>query len=511
MKNLFFKKVLAMLSLLPPMMLLTTVTSCSKDYIVDPNNNNNYGGDNNRQDQEIVVTVDANGNADGGHSFTRIDETSFYIDALKYAVIDGNLAVSGYDPVFFTGAAKPISKLIYNGRTFDVVGIADNAFKNSTVLTSITIGKNITRIGRNAFEGCSDLKKVIVPDIAAWCGISFGSNPLCYAHHLYSNEITEITNLVIPNGVTSISDDSFSGSSGLTSVSIPNSVTRIGGGAFKDCSSLTSIIIPNSVTSIWYDAFDGCYFVHESFVNKSSLTAYNNWNATLCDKETSDGLLIKGNALIKCRPWATSVIIPSNVTSIDDKAFYGCRSLTFASIPNSVTTIGSNAFRECNELTSVTIGCGVTNIYNCAFYGCSGLKKVIVPDIAAWCGISFDGIGVNPLEYAHHLYSNETTEITNLVIPNGVTGINWYAFYGCSSLTSVIIPNSMISIGGYAFSGCSSLTDVYCHAIVPPHADYSFDISHIKEHTTLHVPDVSYYSMQETWEYFKNIIAIPSN
>ena len=78
-----------------------------------------------------------------------------------------------------------------------VTTIGENAFIYCSGLTSVTIGNSVTSIGESAFSGCSGLQKVIVPDIAAWCGISFGDNPLNYAHHIYSDENTEIKELVI--------------------------------------------------------------------------------------------------------------------------------------------------------------------------------------------------------------------------------------------------------------------------------------------------------------------------
>ena len=155
----------------------------------------------------------------------------------------------------------------------------------------------------------------------------------------------------------------------------------------------------------------------------------------------------------------TSVTIGNSVTSIGGYAFSNCSGLTSITIPNCVTSISDGAFQMCTALTSVTIGSGVTSIGGGAFADCSGLKKVIVKDIAAWCGIKFGSSYSNPLSYAHHLYSDEDTEITNLIIPNSVTSIGNYAFYG-SGLTSVTIPNSVTSIGGEAFSGCSGLTSV---------------------------------------------------
>jgi hypothetical protein len=117
----------------------------------------------------------------------------------------------------------------------------------------------VTSIGWSAFKYCSGLTSVHILDIAAWCNIKFEdyySNPLLYAHHIYIDE-KEITNLVIPNSVTSIGERAFYECSGLTSITIPNSVTSIGRSAFSGCSGLTSVTIPNSVTSIGDGAFSG--------------------------------------------------------------------------------------------------------------------------------------------------------------------------------------------------------------------------------------------------------------
>ena len=119
-----------------------------------------------------------------------------------------------------------------------VTSIGNYAFAACSGLTSVTIGNSVTSIGGQAFNSCSNLKKVIVSDIAAWCGISFGnaySNPLSYAQNLYSDENTKKTDLIIPNSVTSIGDYAFAPCSGLTSVTIPNSVTSIGVSAFYGC------------------------------------------------------------------------------------------------------------------------------------------------------------------------------------------------------------------------------------------------------------------------------------
>ena len=155
----------------------------------------------------------------------------------------------------------------------------------------------------------------------------------------------------------------------------------------------------------------------------------------------------------------SSITLYDNITSIGNASFVGCTLLENINIPNSVTSIGDTAFYGCKGLTSVTIPNSVTSIGNHAFYGCSGLTAVHISDLSAWCKIkSYDAYS-NPTSYAHHLYLNGE-EIINLVIPDDVTSIGDYAFYGCSSLESVNIPNSVTSIGNVAFRECSGLTSV---------------------------------------------------
>jgi len=156
----------------------------------------------------------------------------------------------------------------------------------------------------------------------------------------------------------------------------------------------------------------------------------------------------------------------------------------------------------------------VTSIGGGAFEGCNYLKKVIVSDIAAWCGISFSGYESNPLYYAHNLYSDENTKITDLIIPNSVTSIRGYAFYGCSGLASVTIGNSVTSIGGYAFYSCSGLNSITSLNTTPPTITmttpptiYSPFSSY---NATLKVPtgSKSAYQSAQFWRNFTNIVEI---
>ena len=178
-------------------------------------------------------------------------------------------------------------------------------------------------------------------------------------------------------------------------------------------------------------------------------------------------------------PWYQSrdsikaVVVESGVTTIGGSAFDGCSSLSSITIPEGVTAIGYRAFSGCSSLSSITIPEGVTAIGGSAFSGCSSLKDVSITDLAAWCSIAFGNKAANPLYKAKNLYLNGQ-KLVSVTVPEGVTEVKAYTFYGFKDLIQVTLPEGVTAIGYSAFSDCSSLTGITIPESVTTIGDRAF-------------------------------------
>jgi hypothetical protein len=341
----------------------------------------------------------------------------------------------------------------------DLPSIPNSAFQNCNKITNIELPDSITTIGNNAFYNCSSLESISIPSSVT----SIGNSAFYYC--------TSLESITIPSSVTSIGSNAFSSCTSLESITIPSSVTSIGNGAFDSCTSLESITIPSSVTSIGISAFMDCSNL-ETITIPSSVTSIGlNAFAYCTSLETitiPSSVTSIGNDAFRGCSSLESISIPSSITSIDDSAFYNCSSLESITIPSSVTSIGNNAFYNCSSLESITIPSSVSSIGTQAFSRCTSLKSITIPSSVTSIGISafssctsLESISIpSSVTSISDSAFEKCTSLESITIPSSVTSIGNNAFRNCSNLESITIPSSVTTIGNYAFMGCSRLQSI---------------------------------------------------
>ena len=287
-------------------------------------------------------------------------------------------------------------------------------------------GKKVTSIGESAFEKCTSLKNVIIPEGVT--DIGFSSFYLC----------TNLTNVTIPNGVTSIGSNAFAQCTNLTNVTIPDSVTNLGERAFIVCSSLKSITIPGSIKTIKNNTFYSCHNL-------------------------------------------TNLIISDGVTSIEDQAFVYCDTLTYVTIPRSVTSIGSRVFDAWSsnyiksvyyfgtkeEWNKIEIADSNDPLINARKYFNIGDYESKVLD---------DGT----VEITGYNGSASEVDIPPEIDGKKVTSIGESAFSDCQKLKCVTIPEGVTNIGKSAFNNTTSLLKIILPNTVKTISSSAFDTTYLK-------------------------------
>ena len=351
------------------------------------------------------------------------------------------------------------------------------------------------------------------------------SHGTCKITGIKDKTITEIT---IPDSVTSIGTYAFNGCTKLTSIIIPNSVTNIGYSAFFGCSALKSITMPfvggDSVDSFYNPNtfLFGYYFGETSYTGSTAISQYQRASSksyiyyfpTSLKSVTIIGGELFMSAFSSCKE-LTSITISDGVTSIGNYTFYGCTNLTSIIISDCVTHIGDNAFWGCTKLASITIPQSVTSIGNNPFHNCT--KLIIYCEITAkpsgwnsnwnsasalndsecpivWnCNnneIANDGNLYVIIDDIRYTLKNRNAIITrqpnNIIFANipssvtyknetySVTNIDYYAFSCCTDLTNITIPDSILSIGNYAFEKCTGITSITLPVSVVNIGEYAF-------------------------------------
>ena len=429
-----------------------------------------------------------------------IKEISYLINGLYYYLDDDALTAEVTFPrETYSGNVSIYSTVTYDGKTYTVKSIGENAFKGFSGVTSVSITSSVETIGNEAFYGCSGLTSFDLKSVKV-----VGANAF------YNCTGLTTLNIFYDNNLTTIGEFAFARCESLKEVSIPMNVTSIGRGAFSGCSGMTRFGHHTNcaITEIAELQLYGCSSLNYGYVPRTVTT-------------------IGKNAFANCTNMS-QLNIYEGLQEIGESAFSGCTNLSSVTIPNSVTTIGMKAF-DGSGLVNVTIGSesksSLSTVKSKAFANCTKLKEVnclaknVVNYTAsdAFSGSSvasatlkvpfgytanyksktpWSGFGniIEKTYYADGMYYLlEFDELTasvginpnqykgDLTIPEGVTygdrdfvvtGIGWRAFADNTELSTVVIPKTVTTIGDEAFANCTGLSyDLYCYGETAPEAD----------------------------------------
>ena len=399
----------------------------------------------------------------------------------------------------YSGLTEPSGDLVIprtvsnNDLTYFVTSIGNYAFGLCDSLTSVTIPNTVTNIDYGAFQQCSSLTSINIPNSVT----SIGSDAFSYSG---------LISITWPNSISEIPYNTFSGCSKLTSVTIPNTVTSIETQAFHSCSSLTSITIPESVTSIERYAFAYCTSLNYVYIPETVTNiggdAFEEVNSIIYTGDDSYGAYTLYHALDEFG------FVYADVERTELSIYIGTSNEI--SIPNTITTVREGAFDNCNNFNSITIESNADFSYADLYITIDSIKyRVLNKNSIAVVSNNYSGNIVIPKTITYGNTFTVTgidyeafyncTSLNSISLPNSVTYIRDAAFRNCSNLTSIIIPDSVTEIGWGAFMGCNnlksltfgssvkkidrelladcdSLKNIICRSIMPPYVDYDSQI-----------------------------------
>ncbi len=371
----------------------------------------------------------------------------------------------------------------------------------SDKITRVIIGEGVTKVGSNAFQGCTALNDVFVkgagtltigtaafdatktPAIyvptgqeaayqTAWSAYagSIGEYMNCGADAMAVYDAATKTLTICGKGAmtdfVSAADQPWKALQGeVQTVCFEPFITAIGTNAFSGCSALTAANIEGTATTIADGAFDGNATGRRIFVPVQAIAGYGEsayladiYSAGQCGAEGSDVSWELSAKTMALSISGTGAMADYAKTS--DAPWNSVRAkITSATIAEGVTSVSSYAFCDCSSLTNVTIPDGVTSIGNYAFYYCSSMTAINLP-----AGLT--SIGRRAFYYC--------SSLTNVTIPDGVTTIGDDAFHGCVKLESITLPAGLTSISDNAFYGCDALTAINIPATVTTIGDDAF-------------------------------------
>lgn len=343
-------------------------------------------------------------------------------------------------------------------------------------LTDVQFAEGIEYVGAYTFYNCSNLETVNMPLTqpvigkdafkgTAYYHTSFDENGLLISGTTLLDGMYAEGAVVIPDGITEISDEAFKNNKKITSITIPDSVTTVGSSVFYGCSGLTSLTVPCDV---------------DMYKNENSFYGVTKLSKLTMTKGTT-GTMVYFNR--SYTPWYLSantmktIILEEGINNIYNSTFSGLTNLSSVTLPDSLTQIGGAAFSGDSLLTSVVLPDNLETIGTSAFNNCSGLKEITMP-ASVNIGSNLNtfgnctniekitmtkGTGTMPSYSSNYKCTPWYISRENLkefILEDGITNIGSYMFYGNTSFSGFEIPDSVKSIGANAFYNCTNLKDM---------------------------------------------------
>ena len=376
-----------------------------------------------------------------------------------------------------------------------VIKIGDNAFEDCSNLLSITIPNGVTTIGNAAFE-CTSISAIDIPESVTEIGgssfrqcvkleeIDIPKNVEYIESYTfyYCKALQKVT---IKGNITGIGYYAFSICSSLKEINIPNSLKEIGDYVFGDCSNLENIELPDGFEKLGEKAFVGCEKLTQikipSTVNEIGEYAFASCsNLNSIDLSTGITTISKG-AFKDCRS-LSSIDIPDTVKYLGESCFENCTSLSAVSLPNQITLIFERLFYNCSSLVNIDLPDTVQYIMREAFASCTALVSIELPNNITELGSmafsncsNLENVNIpNKITYINYGLFKDCKNLNHIIIPENVEQIDDRAFSGCESLGELTIPNSVHTLGKYAFAYCSSFTEIIIPDSVITIGNYAF-------------------------------------
>lgn len=415
--------------------------------------------------------------------------------------------------ILYKGNVVISSLLTYEKEVYMVTSIDEKTFKGCKDITSLTIPQTIYRIKKDAFKDCA-IENLKIESLANWCDIDFyneESNPMDKSTNIYiNNKLTD--NLVLPKDISTLKKLSFYGAKFKTIDLSKSTLKNIPDSAFSR-SEMNTVILPESIAEIGVRSFAYCYNL-ETINLPNTLSSIGTscfyYNKKLKLEKLPETLCSLGDyAFAKCES-LTNLILGKNLKSIGSGAFEFCKKLSDITIESAVdkipsgfcagnellenVTISTNnikeiekfAFYGCKKLAAFSLPNSIRKVSHGAFAKCDALQKIQTSTLENWLNIDFtdnnndkapsddilgsSGFGpgseskgpyfaANPLYYVHKLYVGDQL-LKELTIPEKITNIKDFSFYGCTSIEKINIPNTVKNIADSTFAQCANVREI---------------------------------------------------